>query len=73
MFRSKTFPYTPTEEIAISWEWEGFVRPKIERSVSSIIGISIWVGGLRKSLPWGRHGYFLEIHISKDDLVTFIT
>jgi len=52
----------PTEGIGISWGVGGSLRPK------NLIEISRGVGGsCKKSLPWGRYGYFLELHIVPAD------
>ena len=53
----------PTEGIGISWGGEGSVRPK---NVKKCMKLNWnfqrgWGGGSgKKSLPWGRYGYFLE-------------
>ena len=54
----------PTEGIGISWGVGVLWDQKIWRHVWSLIGISRGVEVLeKKSLLWGRYGYFLELHI----------
>jgi len=51
-------------EFLRGWGWRVLYDQNIQRNIPSSIGISRGVGGggiLKKSLPWGRHGYFLEL------------
>ena len=65
MFSSKKYPYFPHRR---DWNFLGggrFCRAKTfeEMYEAQTSEISRGVGGLRKkSLPWGRYGYFLELH-----------
>ena len=54
----------PTEGIGISWGVGGSVRPKNLKKCMKYNWNFLRGGGLRKkSLLWGRYGYFLELHI----------
>ena len=54
----------PTEGTGISWGMGGSVRPKNLTKCMKYNWNFQRGGGLRKkSLPWGRYGYFLESHI----------
>jgi len=64
---SRKYPYSPTEGIGISWGVGFFVRPKNLKKCVKLYWNFQKVGGLRKkSLLWGRYGYFLELHNSKE-------
>ena len=56
----------PTEGIGIScWGGGGFCKAKTFKEMYEAYLEYFQRGGgsLKKSLPWGRYGYFLELHI----------
>ena len=64
MCSSRKYPYYPhRREMEIPGGWGVLKDPKLSRNVWNLIRIS---GGVRdsymKSLPWGRYGYFMELH-----------
>ena len=56
----------PTEGIGISWGVGGSARPKnLKKCTKLNWNFQRGWGVLEKSLPWGKYGYFLELHINK--------
>ena len=53
----------PQEGIGISWGVGGSVRPKnVKKCMKLNWNFQGGGGSWKKSLPWGRYGYFLELH-----------
>jgi len=56
----------PTEGIRISWGVEGSLRPKLlKKCIKFNWNFQRSGGSWKKSLLWGRYGYFLELHNSE--------
>ena len=68
MCMSGQYPYfpLPTKGTGISLGMgEGAIckTPKFKEMCEALLEFPEgWGGGLKKSLPWGRYGYFLELH-----------
>jgi len=58
--------HTPTTEgIGISWGVRGSLGPKnLKECIKFNWNFQRGGGSWKKSLPWGRYGYFLELHWS---------
>ena len=62
---SRKYPYSPTEGIRISWGVGGSERHKNLKKYEKLYwNFQRDVGSWKKSLPWGRYGYFLELNIA---------